>query len=307
LRIVSLLPSATEIVYALGLGESLAGVTDGCDYPPDARSKAVVSRSKLTLDDEASAGAVDGAVREAVKDGDALYALDAELMQRIQPDLILTQDLCRVCAVPSGQVEDALDTLGCHADVLSLDPHTTADVLGDIAAVGERTGVDAVASRLVDDLEARIAAVEERARAVDPVRTFPLEWLEPPFSGGHWVPELVEKAGGTPVLCVPGEPSAPLEWADVEAAQPDVVVFMPCGYDLPAAEREAAALSGVAALRATPAWTGGQVWTVDATSYFSRPGPRLVDGLELLAWVQHPDVFPEPPRGRVAPVPTAPS
>jgi iron complex transport system substrate-binding protein len=302
LKIVSLLPSATEIVYALGLGESLAAVTDGCDHPAGAQSKPVVSRSRLVLDHDASAGDVDGAVREAVKDGEPLYVLDAELMARIQPDLILTQDLCRVCAVPTGQVEDALDLLGCRAEVVSLDPHTLADVFDDIGVVGERTGTQSEATALVHELRARAAAVTERAAGLPPVSTFPLEWLDPPFGGGHWVPELIGRAGGVPVLCAPGEPSTPLHWTDVAGAQPEVVVFMPCGYDLTAAVEESKALAAVPELLATPAWACGRVWTVDATAYFSRPGPRLVDGLELLAWAQHPDAFPEPPSGRVAAV-----
>ena len=304
MRIVSLLPSATEIVCALGLDDELEAVTDGCDFPATVRAKPVVSRSRLSVDDDASAATVDGAVREAVKDGEPLYALDAALMQRIQPDLILTQDLCRVCAVPTGQVEDALDVLGCHAEVLSLDPHTVDDVLDDIVRVGEHTGHADDARGVVDDLRRRIAAVEEVARAVAPVRTFPLEWLDPPFSGGHWVPDLVERAGGRPVLCASGEHSVPLRWADVGAAAPEVVVFMPCGYDLAEAAREGAGLADVAELRTTPAWHDGRVWVVDATSYFSRPGPRIVDGLELLAWIMHPQEFPEPPAGRVARVQT---
>ena len=304
MRIVSLLPSATEIAYALGLGDDLDGVTDGCDFPSAARTKPVVSRSRLALDNGTSAADVDGAVREAVKDGEPLYALDAELIQRIQPDLILTQDLCRVCAVPTGQVTDALDVLGCHAEVLSLDPHSVDDVLDDIVRVGERTGRATEARRVVDNLRSRMAEVEHRVRGLPPVRTFPLEWLEPPFSGGHWVPDLVERAGGIPVLCAPGAHSVPLRWPDIEAAAPEVVVFMPCGYDLAAAAQEAKGLGAVAELRATPAWRDGRVWVTDATSYFSRPGPRLVDGLELLAWIMHPDAVSEPPPGRVAPVQT---
>jgi iron complex transport system substrate-binding protein len=300
LRIVSLLPSATEIAFALGLGDDVQGVTDGCDYPPAAAHKPVVSRSRLAAGQGASAADIDGAVRDAVKDGDALYALDADLIQRIQPDLILTQDLCRVCAVPTGVVEDALDTLGCHADVLSLDPHNVDEVLDDIVRVGDHTGRAGEARGLVDALRQRIADVEATASALDPVPTFPLEWLEPPFSGGHWVPDLVVRAGGTPVLCQPGEHSAPLRWADIGAAAPEVVVFMPCGYDLDAALKEAPPLAEIGALTETPAWRNGRVWVVDATSYFSRPGPRLVDGLEILAWVMHPDHFPEPPPGRVA-------
>jgi iron complex transport system substrate-binding protein len=300
LKILSLLPSATEIAFALGLGDDVQGVTDGCDYPAAAVGKPVVSRSKLDVGVSASAGDVDGAVREAVKDGEPLYALDAELINRIQPDLILTQDLCRVCAVPTGDVEDALDVLGCHADVLSLDPHTVDDVLDDIVRVGDHTGRAARARDLVDRLRARIGAVERRAGDLEPVTTFPLEWLEPPFGGGHWVPDLIARAGGTPVLCAPGEHSRPLEWSDIGAAQPAVVVFMPCGYDLDAAMKEAEWLADIAELRDTPAWRDGRVWIVDATSYFSRPGPRIVDGLELLAWAIHSDAFPEPPAGRIA-------
>jgi iron complex transport system substrate-binding protein len=304
LKIVSLLPSATEIVCALGLGDNLEAVTDGCDFPSTVRAKPVVSRSRLSVGDGASAADVDGAVREAVKDGEPLYTLDAELMQRIQPDLILTQDLCRVCAVPTGQVKDALDVLGCQADVLSLDPHTVEEVLSDVVRVGEHTGHADDARRVVDDLRRRIARVADTARPLAPVPTFPLEWIDPPFSGGHWVPDLVERAGGEPVLCAPGEHSVPLRWPDVAAAAPEVVVFMPCGYDLAEATAEAAALAGVAELRSTPAWRDGRVWVTDATSYFSRPGPRIVDGLELLAWVMHPEAFPEPPQGRVARVRT---
>ena len=300
MRIVSLLPSATEIAFALGLEDDLKGVTDGCDYPAAATAKPVVSRSRLDVADDASAAVIDGAVRDAVKDGEALYALDADLIQRIQPDLILTQDLCRVCAVPTGDVEDALEVLGCQADVLSLDPHTVDDVLDDIIRVGEHAGREGEGRRLVDELRQRMAAVEAQASQLEAVRVFPLEWLEPPFSGGHWVPDLIARAGGTPVLCTPGEHSRPLDWPEVAAAAPEVVVFMPCGYDLAAATTEAEGLAGVSELRDTPAWQAGRVWVVDATSYFSRPGPRIVDGLELLAWIIHPSAFPEPPAGRAA-------
>ena len=300
MRIVSLLPSATEIAFALGLGDDVEGVTDGCDYPAGAANKPVVSRSRLAVGHGASAADVDGAVREALKEGEPLYALDTDLIRRIQPDVILTQDLCRVCAVPTGDVEDALDVLGCHADVLSLDPHTVDDVLDDIIRVGEHTGRLTEARRLVDALLGRTARVEETAAGLGPVTTFPLEWLEPPFSGGHWVPDLIARAGGTPVLCEPGGHSRPLEWSQVAAAEPEVVVFMPCGYDLAAARKEAEGLTAVGELQETPAWRNGRVWVVDATSYFSRPGPRIVDGLELLAWVIHPDSFTEPPSGRLS-------
>lgn len=300
MRIVSLLPSATEITFALGLGDDVEAVTDGCDFPAGARRKPVVSRSQLDLPLTASAVEVDGAVREAVQDGEPLYALDAELIRRIGPDLILTQDLCRVCAVPTGDVEAALDVLGCHAEVLSLDPHTVEDVLDDIVRVGDRTGRTAEAARLVEGLRQRIQAVEEQVRGFEAVATFPLEWLDPPFSGGHWVPDMIVRSGGAPVLCTPGDHSRPLRWADVASAAPDVVVFMPCGYDLPAAIAGSKTLPAVPELRETPAWQSGRVWAVDATAYFSRPGPRIVDGLELLAWMIHPDAVSPPPAGRAA-------
>lgn len=304
MRIVSLLPSATEIAFAIGLGDEVEAVTDGCDYPDAAIGKPLVSRSRLDVGATASAADIDSAVREAVGEGEPLYALDAELINKIQPDLILTQDLCRVCAVPTGDVEDALDVLGCHADVVSLDPHTIDDVLDDIVRVGEHTGRSGEAHRLVDRLRERIALVDEAVRGLPLVRTFPLEWLEPPFSGGHWVPDLVVRAGGEPVLCAVGEHSRPLRWGEVGAAAPDAIVFMPCGYGLAEGRDEATGLRGVAELRSTPAWRGGEVYVVDATSYFSRPGPRIIDGLELLASVLHPDAVPEPPPGRVARVPT---
>jgi iron complex transport system substrate-binding protein len=303
LKIVSLLPSATEIVYALGLGAQVEGVTDGCDHPADARSKPVVSSSRLDLAADARGDDVDRAVRDAVAEGESLYALDAELIGRIQPDLILTQDLCRVCAVPSGDVDQALDRLGCRADVLSLDPHSLDDVLDDIVAVGERTGTATTAVALVEKLRARAAAVEEVTRSLPHPTTLPLEWLEPPYAGGHWVPEMVQRAGGTPVLCEAGHPSRPVPWEAVAAAAPEAIVFMPCGYDLGGALQQASPIAGIAALRETPAHRTGRFWVVDATSYFSRPGPRLVDGIELLASLLHPDAFPRPRPGRAEPLP----
>jgi len=302
LKIVSLLPSATEIVYALGLGDQLEGVTDGCDHPAEARAKPIVSASRLDVPDNARAGDVDRAVNEAVADGDPLYALDTDLIGRIQPDLILTQDLCRVCAVPSGDVDRALERLGCRAEVLSLDPHAIDDVLDDIVSVGARTNTSGRAEALVEHLRARIAAVAEVARALPATATFPLEWLERPYAAGHWVPEMIERAGGVPVLCEPGLPSRTVSWDEVAAAAPEAVVFMPCGYDLAGALRQASGIIGIRILRETPAARAGRFWVVDATSYYSRPGPRLVEGIELLASLLHPDSFPPPPLGRAEPL-----
>jgi iron complex transport system substrate-binding protein len=289
-RIVSLLPSATEIVYALGLGDELAAVTEECDHPPEARTKPVVSRSALTLQAGMPPADVDRLVSEQVARGEPLYTLDAEGIRALSPDLILTQDLCRVCAVPSGQVEEALSRFGTTtAEVLSLDPHSLEDVLAGVLEVGRRAGAEARAGELVERLRSRVAAVEETARPLERVPTLTLEWSDPPFVGGHWVPEMVERAGGRHLLAGAGEPSRRVSWDDVTAAGAEVVVFMPCGYGLDAATEEGAPLARLAE----------RVFAVDASSYFSRPGPRLVDGLEVMGWALHPEAFPEPPPGMI--------
>jgi iron complex transport system substrate-binding protein len=303
MRIVSLLPSATEIVYALGLGDDLVGVTYECDHPSEARTKPVVSDTALALSPGTAAAEIDRLVSERVASGEALYVLDTVRIGDLEPDLILTQDLCRVCAVPSGQVEDALAKLGCTAEVVSLDPHSLDDILAGIIEVGRRAGAVERAAELVDGLRARIAAVEEAARDLPRVATVTLEWLDPPFAGGHWVPEMVERAGGDHRLVAAGQPSRRVSWDDVGAARPEVVVAMPCGYDLAAARAEAAAiLPGVPAVAESPAGQAGRVFAVDANGYYSRSGPRVVDGLEVLAWALHPDRFPAPPETIISPL-----
>ncbi len=296
MRIVSLLPSATEIVYSLGLGDDLVGVTYECDHPSEARTKPVVSDTALALSPGMPAAEIDRLVSERVESGEALYVLDTVRIGDLEPDLILTQDLCRVCAVPSGQVEDALAKLGCAADVVSLDPHSLNDILAGITEVGRRAGVSERAAEVVDGLGARIAAVADAARGLPAVPTVTLEWLDPPFAGGHWVPEMVSMAGGAHLLVAAGEPSRRVAWDDVGAARPEAVVAMPCGYGLDAARAEAQAiLPGVPAVAESPAGRAGRVFAVDANGYFSRSGPRVVDGLEALAWALHPDRFPAPP------------
>lgn len=292
-RIVSLLPSATEIVFALGLGGALVGVTDECDHPPEARSKPAVSRAALS--GGLSAAEVDREVRERMARGEPLYSLDTELIRELRPDLILAQDLCRVCAVPSGHVEAALETLGGTAAVLSLDPSTLDDVLSSIGEVGRAAGAVGRASAVERALRARIAEVRSRVGGLAPPRVLALEWSDPPFTGGHWVPGMIEAAGGESLLARAGEPSRETSWSEVGAAAPEVVVFMPCGYGLARAVDEGRALTALPAL--APA---ARMYAVDATSYFSRPGPRLVDGVEALAWALHPSPFPEPPPGRIA-------
>jgi iron complex transport system substrate-binding protein len=282
-RIVSLLPSATEIVYALGLEESLVGVTHECDYPPAVHSKPVVSTSALPA--AADPAEVDRLVTDSLAGGDPIYRLDDVAVRELQPDLVLTQDLCAVCAVPSGHVNEALAVLGCRAEVLSLDPSSLSDVLDGIVHVGRATGTEDRAEQVVAGLRRRLDEVAQRVHGLERPRTFALEWSDPPFNGGHWVPEMIERAGGRPVLGCPGTPSVRVTWDQISEADPEVVVFMPCGYD---AERAATEATGVLS-RAEFAGVD-RFFAVDASAYFSRPGPRLVEGVEILAALLHPDV-----------------
>jgi iron complex transport system substrate-binding protein len=301
MKIVSFLPSATEIVYALGLGDSLVGVSDECDHPPDAVTKPVVSRSALPKSHLQTPREIDEAVREKLGKDGQLYVLDLDLLRREHPDMILTQDLCRVCAVPTGQVQRALDQLGLpDAEVVSLDPQSLDDVVGQLEIVGKLLGEETRGAELADAMRERIAKVRETAKRVPAVSVFALEWADPPFSGGHWVPDMIEAAGGVPVLSAKGEPSREVAWHEVRDAAPEVVVFMPCGSYLEEAEEEAAGFIDQPEFADTPAARNGNLFAVDATSYFSRPGPRLVDGLEILAWAVHPEAYPEPPVGTIS-------
>jgi iron complex transport system substrate-binding protein len=300
MKIASLIPSATEIVFALGLGDDLVGVTDECDHPAEAVTKPVVSRSALPQGRVQTAREIDGAVREQLAAGQPLYLLDTDLLRREQPDVILTQDLCRVCAVPSGQVQEALDRIGLpDAKVLSLDPNTLAEVIAQVETVGTLLGREPEAAAIAADLRARVDAVRATATTVPSVSVFALEWSDPPFSAGHWIPEMIEIVGGTPVLAEKGQPSRETAWHEIRAAAPEVIVVMPCGYYLEEAEDEAATFLDQPEFADTPAARNGNVFAVDATSYFSRPGPRLVDGLEILAWATNPDIYPAPPDGTI--------
>jgi iron complex transport system substrate-binding protein len=302
-KIVSLLPSATELVFALGLGDDLSGVTFECDYPPEARTKPVISDTALPTARPLSASEVDTLVNEHMQKKEPLYVLDKELIKQIQPDLILTQDLCRVCAVPSGQVQDALDELDSDASVVSMDPHSLAGIMETFLEVGRATGTEERARDLVEALRERIQAVKQKAARLPTIRTLALEWLDPPFAGGHWIPEMVQAAAGQNLLTEPEQRSRTVTWREIANASPEVVVFMPCGYYLPEAEEEAAQIYRVPEFRETTAFAEGTVFATDASSYFSRPGPRIVDGLEVLAWAIHPDTFPPPPDGAISRVP----
>ncbi|BCY07768.1 ABC transporter substrate-binding protein [Actinoplanes sp. L3-i22] len=283
MRLVSLLPSATEIVYALGLGDDLVGVTFECDEPAAARSaNTVVVGGRDTRD--MTPGQIDDYVRTQLAVGGDLYTLHADALAGLAPDLILTQDLCRVCALPSGHVDDALTHLGCRADVLSLDPHTLADVLGTFVEVGAATGVRDRALDLVADLKARLGRVETAVAGRPRPKVAVVEWVDPPFTGGHWVPDLVTAAGGEPVAARPGKRSVQVSWAELAAPGPDVVLVTPCGYHLAGAVRQAESVRSH--------FPGAQVWAIDGDGLVVRPGPRLVDGVEAIAAILHPDVVP---------------
>ncbi len=294
-RLVSLLPSATEIVYALGLGEDLVGVTFECDEPPAARAeKAIVVGGRDTRG--MTPAEIDSYVRAQTAAGADLYTLHARALADLKPDLILTQDLCRVCALPSGHVEDALSYLGCQADVLSLDPRSLDEVLDSILTVGQRAGVPGQAERLVGELRARLARTAARIAGRRRPRVAVVEWVDPPFTAGHWIPDLVSAAGGQPVAARPGELAVPTSWTAIAAAEPELLLVAPCGYHLPGAIEQA--LSAVLAVPGLP------VWAIDADGIVVRPGPRLVDGVEAIAAMLHPDGAPAEHRGsvhRVAP------
>jgi iron complex transport system substrate-binding protein len=301
MKIVSLLPSATEIVYALGHGDDLVGVTDECDFPPDAVTKPVVSRSALPQGRPLTSREIDAAVRERMDAREPLYVLDTELIRRERPDVILTQDLCRVCAVPAGHVDQALERLGLtdETTVVSLDPNTLEEVIAQTETVGRVLGAEDRASELTTALLGRITAAKQTAIRLPTVNVLCMEWAEPPFVAGHWVPEMVEAVGATNLLGAKGEPSRIVTHREIRDANPEVLIYMPCGYYLEEAEAEAEQVLAHPEIADTPALRNGNAFAVDATSFFSRPGPRIVDGLEILAWAVHPEAYPEPPPGSI--------
>lgn len=295
MRIVSLLPAATEICFALELGGDLVGVSPGCDYPPAARDLPKASRNLLNLDGKGS-GETSRIVGERLASGGALYQVDAEALQKAEPEVILTQGLCEVCAPITDDVRSVASHLPKKPKIVSLDPHALRDVLGDIERVGKTCGAAIPAARLVEDLRDRIGQVAYLASHTrDRPRLLCLEWLEPLFLAGHWVPEMVELAGGQNVLATPGEKSRRVEAKDVAMAAPDTAVLMPCGFDLDRTAKEAPVVTKQVWWQDLPASRRGHVWIADGSSYFNRPGPRLVTGLEILAHVLHPETFPRAP------------
>lgn len=292
MRIVSLLPSTTEIAFALGLGAQVVAVTHECDYPPEARSRPVITASALDHS-QASSAMIDAAVRGQLRDGLSIYALDQPLLEQLRPDLILTQALCEVCAVSFSTVERAVAATGREQQILSLEPTSLEGIFGSILAVGNATGRRERAQALVAGLRRRVEAVRARAAALpDRPRVACLEWFDPPFGPGHWLPELVTIAGGTPGLGSAEQPSQRLTWGDVAAFAPEVIILTPCGFDLDRTISEAQAiLPHCTGWGALPAVQAKRVYAVDGNSYFSRPGPRIVASLELLARLIHPAAF----------------
>jgi iron complex transport system substrate-binding protein len=286
MRIISLVPNGTEILFALGAGDSVVGVSHECDYPPAARTRPILTGSALSAG--MSAAEVDAAVAAQVASGASLYTLDEARIADLAPDVIVTQQLCPVCAVSTAQVDGAVRPLPRCPEVLSLDPRTLADVLADIRRVGALTGREAAAEALLGELDRRLAAVRAAVAGRPRPRVLALEWLDPPFAGGHWVPEMIALAGGTDAVAAPGDHSARLTWEQVAAADPDVIVAMPCGFDEAGAGEQLATIAGRPEWRALRAVREGQVHPVDANGCFSRPGPRLVDGIERLAAIFHP-------------------
>ena len=285
MKICSLLPSATEILYALGLGDQVAGVSHECDFPSDAKSKPVLIRSRISHTE--SAAAIDRQVREFLERGESLYSVDLEILREIEPDIIVTQDLCHVCAATPDDLAAALSYLRNKPLIVTLNPHSLADVCADIQTVGEATASNAQAKRLIAEFQEEITRVEQSVGGLDRPRVLCLEWLDPPYVAGHWVPEMVERAGGIDVLGQSGKPSFRVEWEKVIESQPEVIVIMPCGYNLAAAEAEFLSLPLPNGWGDLPAVREGRVFAVDASGYFSRPGPRLGGGLSALASAIH--------------------
>jgi iron complex transport system substrate-binding protein len=287
-RIVSLLPSLTEICWALGLADELVGVTHECDYPPPVRCKPRVTRSLLPPD--LSHAEIDAAVRERIAARLPLYALDTELLATLQPDLILTQALCPVCAISIDDVCQLAATLPGPPRVLSVEPTTLEEILISVELVARETGRERTARAIVSALRQRLAWISARlAGRTEEPRVVCLEWLEPPIVAGHWVPEMVAAAGGRDVLGIAGQPSYTVTWDQVAAAEPDILVAMPCGYTLSETVDLAHQLLGHPILQSIPAVQRGALWAVDASAYFSRPGPCVVRGVEILAAILHPE------------------
>jgi len=289
MRIVSLIPSATETLFALGLDEEIVGVSHECDFPPEAKTRKSVVRSRLPKD--ATPAEIDRLVREHVERGESIYAVDRESLEELSPDLILTQDLCHVCAATPDELGAALAHISKRPEVLSLDPRDLGDVWRDILWIGERTGRRERAQSLIERIGARLAQIEEDAGPSEPRRrVVVLEWLQPFYVGGHWVPEMVYQAGGADVLGAAKKPSCRVSLEEIVAAAPEFLFIAPCGYNAEQARAEYMSLTFPEEWRSVPAVREGRVFALDANSYVSRPAGRLVTGIEAMAKGMHPSM-----------------
>jgi iron complex transport system substrate-binding protein len=290
MRILSLLPSATEIVYALGCGASIVGISHECDYPDDAKTKPIVSTSSLSPRLQSSE--IHSRVTEHHHSNHSLYRIDEQVLERIDPDVILTQELCPVCAIPVTQVREAAKILAGPRCVVSLEPNNLEQILDSIAAVAEVTGRQTAAQELVRALARRIARIASATSLVgERPKVFCMEWMDPPMAAGHWIPEMVRIAGGTDGLGREGQPSWVMEWHQVVGFAPQILVIMPCGYKIPRTVEEIDRLRSFPGWYDLPAVRDGKVYVVDSPAYFSRPGPRIVNGLEILAQIIQPTMF----------------
>lgn len=291
MRICSFLPSTTEILYELGLGDSVTGITHECDYPPEAREKKRVIMSFIDPE-KLSSREIDEVVSKNAEAGKSTYLIDRDALKEADPDMILTQELCEVCAVSGNEVMEAVEVLGKKPEIISLEPRTLGEILDTILIIGEATGTYEKAKDVTESLRKRIEKIstllgDERDRP----RVFCLEWLDPPYTAGHWVPEMVETAGGECGISKPGEPSFKVSWKEIVDFAPQMLFIMPCGYDIEKTLDEINTVTSQHEWFSLPSTNKGQIYLFDANSYFSRPGPRVVDGLEIMAKTIHPELM----------------
>jgi iron complex transport system substrate-binding protein len=291
LRIVSLLPAATEMVFALGLGDRLVGRSHECNWPPEARAKPVVVRPACSLDG-LGLREIDEAVSQRVRRGASLYQVDEALLRELAPDLILTQNLCQVCAPSGNEVSRVLQSLPHPPTIVWLTPRSLEDIFENVRQIAVATNREARATSLIAAWKARLEQIARATRHRPRPRVFFMEWLDPIYSGGHWVPPMVDLAGGVDALGRPGADSVPVPWSDVRNWAPQILIVSPCGFPLEKVASVAEQLPDLPGWSELPAVRSGRVFAVDADSYFSRPGPRVVDGVALLAHLIHPDIFP---------------
>src|SRR5947208_3882182 len=292
MRICSLLPSATEIAFALGLGDQVVAVSHECDYPPEASNRPVLTKSAIHQKIHRSLE-VD---REVEQRGGDIYEIDEKLLGKLNPELILTQELCHVCAVSYTKVKEAARVLDADTKIVSLEPTNLEEIVDNILLVGRMTNKLAEAEKLAAQMLRRINRVREKTKTVqDKPRVFFMEWLQPPWAGGHWIPQMVDYAGGFEGLGRLGKPSHRIEWTEVLNYQPEMIIVSPCGFDLNGVIGQLHELASYTGWENIPAYKSRNIYAVNASAYFSRPGPRIVDGLELLAHIIHPELFPKAP------------